>query len=267
MSQVDEAVLDLTISEASLLADVLGVAVPPGLVDPDDDVAEQTSGVVAPGLVERRILDGEGTVAAPVADLLTVVGCPHLVARAVHEEGGVSEIRSFAVRPEMAVEQRGLPNGLVRFTPFHPGQLVERIMAFVADGHAVVVDDLPHSEPTVSFECPVEVIEQVFSDGSTTDHHSEAERAALLVDVGVDPALALSFVVAAAGVRSTNSVTVLHRPAEQEVVGVDLTWLDAAENGLWLNDPSETNTGWRLVARLSATELAAKLASFLPFGS
>ena len=264
MSQVDEAVLDLTVSEASLLADVLGVAPPPGLVDPDDDVTDAASAgaTVAPGLVERRILDAEGTVAAPVAELLTVVGSPHLVARAVHEVGGRSEIRSFAVRPEMAVEQRGMANRLVRFTPFHPKELVDRIMAFVADGHPLggdaVDSDLVESGGP-SFECPSEIIDRVFAVAAS-------DRAATLIDVGVDPETAAIFAAAVENLQSTNSVTVLHRPAEQEIIGVDLTWMDSGRHGLWLTEPSESEPGHRLIERLTAADLAGKLTNFLPFG-
>lgn len=261
MSQVHEAVLDLSVAEASLLADVLGVAPPPGLVDPDDDddVAAPARVAVAPGLVERRILDNEGTVAAPVADLLTAVGCPHLVARAVHEVDGVAETRSFAVRPEMAVEQRGLTGDVVRFTPFHPAELVERIMAFVSDAGG---DEVSAGSAMVSFECPVAVIEQLFQAAGDP----EADRVNLLEAAGVDSGAAEAFAAAVVQKQATNSVTILHRPADHEVIGVDLTWMDSGAAGLWLTEPVDATADRRSIEQISPDQLASKLAEFLPFG-
>ena len=261
MSQVDEAVLDLTVSEAALLADVLGVAPPPGLVDPDNksdaEVALSTDQIVSPGLVERRLLDAEGTVAAPVADLLTVVGAPHLVARAVREVGGRAEVRSFAARPEMAVEQRDLGNDLIRFTPFDPLNIGDRVGAFVLPDQSASAD----TSSGMTFEAPGDVIESIFDPTGSSQSSQDA-----LVAAGVDAESAAVFQAAADAMTATNSVTVLHRPAQQEVVGVDLTWMDSGHHGLWLIEQGERGPQWRLVEQVSAPELMTKLVRILPFG-
>ncbi len=276
MSQVDEAVLDLTVSEASFLADVLGVAPPPGLVDPDEDAVvvfdddelapdapisgsavTKVAEVVAPGLIERRLVDDEGTVAAPVADMLTVTGSPHLVARVAREANGMVEVRAFTSRPEMAVEQRRLADGRVRFTPFDPSVLVDRIMMFVAA-------DAPAPPTTSAEELTIEVsavvIEALFAQAG-----DPAPAVAALVADGVAADAADTLVAAVAAVRSTSSVILLLRPTHDEIHGVELTWMDAGDHGLWLTEPSP-NEGRRLLERVTVKELANRLISLLPRG-
>lgn len=280
MSQVDEAVLDLTVGEASFLADVLGVAPPPGLVDPDDDAlvivdeggrslrgsaVKKVAEVVAPGLIERRLVDGEGTVAAPVADLLTVVGSPHLVARAVHESGGRIEVRAFTARPEMAVEQRDLADGRVRFSPFDPSLLVDRILGFVVPDLATGSADANPIEAgpaeSLTLECSSAVIEALFA----VDTDSLDSAAAILVSDGVAPADADVLAAAVTGVRSTGSVSLLLRPVDDEIHGVELTWMDAGDHGLWLTEPG-SGPGRRSLERISVGQLKARLTDLLPSG-
>lgn len=284
MSQVDEAVLDLTVGEASFLADVLGVAPPPGLVDPDDDAlviveeggrslrgsaVKKVAEVVAPGLLERRLVDGEGTVAAPVADLLTVVGSPHLVARAAYESGGVLEVRAFTARPEMAVEQRHLTDGRVRFSPFDPAHLVPRILEFVlpnrveasVDAEPVAVDgegDVDPAPPLV-IECSIAVLEAMFA----SDPVSLESATAVLVSDGADPAAAELFAGAVTSIQATGSVTMLLRPIDDAIHGVELTWMDAGDNGLWLTEPSSV-PGRRSLERITTQQLASRLTDLLP---
>ncbi len=276
MSHVDEAVLDLTVEEASFLADVLGVAPPPGLVDPDDDsvvlideggrslpgsTVTKVAAVVAPGLIERRLVDGEGTVAAPVADLLTVVGSPHLVARAAYESGGDVEVRAFTARPEMAVEQRRLANGLVRFAPFDPSDLVARIVEFAVPGVSLPDDTDAAVDDTLTIECTGAVIEALFA----TDPAAVDSVAAILEADGLDSQAAEVLAGAVSSVRSTGSVTLLLRPVDDEIHGIELTWMDAAEHGLWLTEPAST-AGHRLLERVSIQQLAARLTRLLPSG-
>jgi len=262
MSQVDEAVLDLTTTEASLLADVLGVAPPPGLLDPlgDADHAPTPVGSGAAGsLIERRILDEEGTVAAPVADLLTVVGSPHLLTRAVYEIGGEAEIRSYAVRPEMGVEQRRLAGEVARFTPFDPSELVGRVLAFVAPGDCTEDEGSDLSDlGRLTFECSSSVIDEVFTAGT-----DEGSAAAALEADGVATAPAEAFAKAAANLRSTSSLTVLHRPAKDEIVGVELTWMDSDRHGLWLIEPGPKPSR-QTIEPIARPDLIERLAAFLP---
>ena len=286
MSQVDEAVLDLTVGEASFLADVLGVAPPPGLVDPDDDavvvideggrsvpgpVVTKVAEVVAPGLIERRLVDGEGTVAAPVADLLTVVGSPHLVVRVAYERDGSLEIRAFTARPEMAVEQRDLPDGRVRFSPFDPSQLAARILEFVVPdealssfGSSVPGADLAGGradEATLTIECASAVLEALF----TSEPVPIDAAAGILVSDGVDPADAKVLAEAVSSIRSTGSVTLLLRPVDDAIHGVELTWMDSGDNGQWLTEPAST-PGRRILERVSMQQLASRLTDLLPRG-
>jgi hypothetical protein len=180
----------------------------------------------------------------------------------VHEVGGVAEIRSFAARPEMAVEQRGMGSGQIRFTPFDPAVLVDRIMAFVAPESDGPFDD--GEGGAWSLEVPAAAVERLFSDVSSTGDGKELVK--YLVEAGVEIAKAEAFVSAVKSLRSTNSVTVLHRPVEQEIVGVDLTWMDAGDLGIWLTEPAENSLEWRVIECVSPAQLAAKLAQFLPFG-
>ncbi|MDH3303519.1 MAG: hypothetical protein OES24_23690, partial [Acidimicrobiia bacterium] len=277
MSQVDEAVLDLTVGEASFLADVLGVAPPPGLVDPDDEAlviigeggrsltgsaVKKVAEVVAPGLIERRLVDGEGTVAAPVADLLTVVGSPHLVARAAYESGGEMEVRAFTARPEMAVEQRRLADGRVRFSPFDPAQLVPRILEFVlpnrvdasVGGEPPALGGEPEADvdavPPLVIDCSVAVLDAMFA----SDPMSPETATAILVSDGVAPAAAELLAGAVCTIQATGSVTMLLRPVDDAVHGVELTWMDAGSNGLWLTEPS-SDPGRRSVERITMQQL------------
>ncbi len=274
MSQVDEAVLDLTVEEASFLADVLGVAPPPGLVDPDDDAlvivdeggrsltgetVTKVAEVVAPGLLSRRLVDGEGTVAAPVADLLTVVGSPHLVARAAYEAGGDVEVRAFTARPEMAVEQRHLADGRVRFSPFDPALLVARILEFVVPDRELTENDAKDDTATIVIECSSAVIEALFAVEPVASHTAST----ILESDGVAPAEAKLLADAVAAIRSTGSVTLLLRPVDDTIHGVELTWMDAGDHGLWLTEPSST-PGHRLLERLSLPQLASRLTDLLP---
>jgi len=283
MSQVDEAVLDLTVGEASFLADVLGVAPPPGLVDPDDDAlvivdeggrslpgsaVKKVAEVVAPGLLERRLVDGEGTVAAPVADLLTVVGSPHLVARVAYESAGEVEVRAFTARPEMAVEQRHLADGRVRFSPFDPARLVARILEFVApdrmsgaEGFDPAADGVGGggTDPSLAIECSSAVIEALFA----ADPVPLDSAAAILVSDGVDAAAAELLAAAVSAVRSTGSVTMLLRPVDDAIHGVELTWMDAGDNGMWLTEPAST-PGRRSLERVAMHQLASLLTDLLP---
>ena len=88
---------------------------------------------------------------------------------------------------------------------------------------------------------------------------------ASLVAGGIDELVADGFVSAARAVRSTSTVTVLHRPTSSEIVGVELTWLDAGPLGLWLTEPSGSPSR-RLIERVTAADLAIRLRSYLPFG-
>lgn len=280
MSQVDEAVLDLTVGEASFLADVLGVAPPPGLVDPDDDAlvvvdeggrslrgraVKKVAEIVAPGLIERRLVDSEGTVAAPVADLLTVVGSPHLVARAAYESGGELEVRAFTARPEMAVEQRDLADGRVRFSPFDPTRLVASILEFVVPdrvptGEAFDLESAGvDSEPSVVIECSSAVIEALFA----TESLAVDTTAAILVSDGVESAVAELLAAAVSTVRSTGSVTMLLRPVDEAIHGVEVTWMDAGDNGLWLTEPG-SDPSRRSLERVTLAQLASRLTALLP---
>ncbi|MDX1450833.1 MAG: hypothetical protein R3246_17415, partial [Acidimicrobiia bacterium] len=226
--------------------------------------------VVAPGLIERRLVDGEGTVAAPVADLLTVVGSPHLVARAAYESGGEMEVRAFTARPEMAVEQRRLADGRVRFSPFDRAQLVPRILEFVlpnrvaesVDGDSGAVGGGGQdgdAAPPLVIDCSVAVLEAIFASDPT----SVETTTAILVSDDVAPAAADLFATAVSSIQATGSVTMLHRPIDDAIHGVELTWMDAGDNGLWLTEPS-SDPGRRSIERITMQQLASRLTDLLP---
>ena len=148
--------------------------------------------------------------------------------------------------------------------------LVPRILEFVLPDHSadpiddavgVAGDDTNGAGDTAPLvvECSSAVIEAMFA----TEPLSLETATAILVSDGVEPTAAEQLARAVSTIRATGSVTVLLRPIDETIHGVELTWMDAGVNGLWLTEPSST-PGRRSLERISMQQLASRLTDLLP---
>jgi|GEM_PF-5225965 len=262
----DETYIDFTSEEVLVLCELLSLDPPPGVgVEGLADLAlggnEDALRTAATASLTARGVLADGKVADAVQEVMRTASNPGVMASVSAEVDNMIETRFIAAMPEIAVEHQGLSISLHRFIPIATRDLLPRILQFV---------DLRPYEPEqeISFTVSEETLDQV-SD-ALDGHDHEAGHQFLMAD-GVDEATARTFVIALTMRHSTASVTILHRPEDDQVVGGALTWLDAGLSGLWVSevgneDPAQGDEGdGTIEVRLtSAKSVAAELLGYLP---
>jgi len=267
----DETYIDFTSEEVLVLCELLTLDPPPGLgVEGLADLAlagnEEVIRTAAMSSLGSRGIVTDGTVVEAVQEVLRTASSPGVMTSVSAEIDGIVETRFLAAMPEISVEHQGLSISLHRFIPFATRDLLPRILSFV---------DLRPYEPEseISFQIPDETLEQV-SDALDNHDHEAAERT--LVAAGVDEATARTFVIALTMRHSSSSVTILHRPDDDQIVGGSLSWIDAGVSGLWVTELASSDNPSAAVndslddedlleIRLtSAKGVAAELLGYLP---
>lgn len=229
-------------------------------------------GVLAPASGREPV-----TVEPGVARLIGALARPGLLVSAVRQQAGTEECRYFGAEPGLAVEHRVLDE-VHRLGPFDPADLVSRVLEFLDLG------DLRADDPLERLEFAVSAVDlRVCGEHVAAGHQAAARQS--LTNAGVDPTAAAAFVAALVNRVVSGGVVVVHRPDETALAGGELAWIDGGTSGLWVtplldgDDSDEVANSARevvvhsaaqsartpvAVRLVSATELTAELASFLP---
>lgn len=267
----NETYIDFTSEEVLVLCELLALEPPPGLgADSLSDLAlgdnEEILRAAAMKSMSARGVVTDGVVVDAVQEVMRTACNPGVMASASIEVDNIVETRFLAAMPEISVEHQGLSISLHRFIPFATRDLLTRVLRFV---------DLRPYEPEqdISFTMLDETLDQVSEALDSHDHEAAHE---ILMAEGVDEAAARSFVIALTMRHSSASITILHRPEDEQVVGGSLTWIDAGVSGLWVtelqvdDDDGETEVvddadQVKLeVGLTSAKDVATELLSYLP---
>lgn len=229
----DEPSIDFSIEELVAVAELLQLHGIPGLgAEPlaflDPAVHEVVLESARRALVARRFIapsdDGSYQIKRPVAQMVSNVARAGIQVRAVFEADGLVETRCFAAEPELALEHSVVFGAVQRLTPFRTEQLLARILEFCG------IEARP-SFDCAGFTVPEAVLTACVDRLAAED---QAGGVAALRNAGVAEGAASAFVAALENRVSSAAVSILHRPQTNEIIGGELTWLDAGEHGLWL---------------------------------
>lgn len=261
----DEVSIDFTTEEILVLAELLELEPPPGIgVDSLSDLAIANNeallrGAATRSLQDRNVLVGDSVVQS-VRDVMGALCAPGVMAAGSIERDGVVETRFFASLPDISIEHRGLSVSLHRLVPFATRDLLPRLLQFA--------DLRPFSPDTeVSFRVSEEVLD-LAADALDAQQHARAQE--ILQAGGVEADASVAFIRALSMKRTSTSVTVLSKPADDQVEGGALTWIDAGLAGLWTTEISLENEGVAVdhdvlvISLSSAEQVATELLSYLP---
>ncbi len=172
----------------------------------------------ARSLRSRRVItgtDGDWQIAEPVAALVDIV-CRPLARLALY---GPVRVR-YLIRADASirVEQR---DGLHRFMPFATADLLRRVMADAG----LAPDQRPgRGEPIDLPAGAYARLRRTLHDGS---RQQDTASMAMVSDAGIPDGI-----LHALASRAERSLSVRRRVGGR-IIGVELTWVDAGEDGLW----------------------------------
>ncbi|MBO0887134.1 MAG: hypothetical protein J2O38_07020 [Acidimicrobiales bacterium] len=272
-----EVSIDFSAEELAYLLEVRGHARLPLLDDEPSshhgpEVRAAVRAATQRSLMARRILSPPGQsgeesdgLQAAVAQLLSLVAGPGLVAEIAREDAEAARRWYLAALPEVSVEHAALPGGIHRLTPFPTADFLVRVASLAGLAGPATDPDRPGGRHRFSVS------------GSAFRRAGEAvaggdRQAAVraLTGAGVGSEAAEAFTSALAEKDATAAVTILYRPEPDLVEGGELAFLDAGGRGLWtlpLPDAEAEAVGHDPVASVSEVtpaELTAQLAGFLP---
>ena len=273
----DEVSIDFSAEELAYLLEVLGHTPLPLLGDDASshhgpEVGAAIRAATERSLVARRILspsgqsDGEPAVLqTAVAQLLSLVARPGLVAEIAKEDAEGTARWYLAALPEVSVEHAALSGGIHRLTPFPTADFLLRVAALTGLAGSVPDHDRPVERH--GFSVSTSALRRA-GEAATGGDAQAAIRA--LTGAGVGSETAAAFTSALTEKNATVAVTILYRPEPDLVEGGELAWIDAGPRGLWtvpLPDDEATAVGHDPLAPVSEVtraELTAQLAGFLP---
>lgn len=273
----DEVSIDFSAEELAFLLEVLGHARLPLLGDdPFSYQGLEAGGAIRAAtersLVARRILsppwrsdDESPVLQTAVAQLLSLVARPGLVAEVARQDAEVAQRWYLAALPEVSVEHAALPGGIHRLTPFPTTDFLLRVAALTGLAEQATDRDRPGGRHR--FSVPGSAL-RLAGEAAAGGDQQAAARA--LAAAGVGSETAEAFTSALAEKSATVAVTILYRPEPDLVEGGELAWIDAGERGLWtipLPEDEATAVGHDPLAWVSGVtraELSAQLAGFLP---
>jgi hypothetical protein len=273
----DEVSIDFSAEEVAYLLEVLGHARLP-LLDRDPfshhgpEVGAAIRAATERSLVARRILSPSGpssdespVLQAAVAQLISLVARPGLVAEIAREGAEAAQRWYLAALPEVSVEHAALPGEIHRLTPFPTTDFLVRVAALTGLAAPKTDHDRPGGRHRFSVSGPAF---RLAGEAAVGGDQASAVRALSGAGVGTEPAEA--FTSALAEKSATVAVTILYRPQPDLVEGGELAWIDAGERGLWTiplpedEAPAVGQEPPASVSEVTRAELTAQLAGFLP---
>lgn len=224
-------VADYTMEELAVVAELLDLETFPGArVSPDDLTLEAQEEALTSGtrsLVARQILefaeDGSLIITPPHAAILLPVVQAKVVITVTQALGPRTDIRRISVINDLAVVQSSVYYGVHTHALFHSAEIIDRVIDFVGLAAAEEVQGAPHLMNTVEFE---ELVSIEHSDLTETNTSSTPTS---------------SFSQALSARKSSTTVGCCWKDGE-DVVGGELTWVDAGDEGIWVIEPTDPAT-------------------------
>ncbi len=192
---------------------------------------------------------------------MALLAAPKLLLRVEASFLGAEAQWQFACTPDAAIEITEMGDRSWRFSALALSQLVARIIELTGLVDRPEIAVAPISLPTRTLLALPEFIDD-----------DKRAMSQLLAD-GANKASARALLGALRAARTAAAVTVLSRPDRDRLVGGELTWIDAADLGLWIT-PTPDTTGWdesssdpgpeAELRPVSAAWIRAELVSYLP---